>query len=146
MQFQNIGTTPDEENGRRFSALGLMAGAAYLGGTATIAATDIGAGISIGGALGIAAITSGSAYALSYSIDVGANNMEFSFGKMAGNSALGMGLGAANFGIGFALGFAGMAWPKGLKSSGKVARFLFRTIYKSIAFGGVGWTGRRILR
>lgn len=125
--------------------LGLMAGAAYLAGAATIAATGIGAGISIGGALGIASLTGGAAYALAYSINTGANNREFNWGKFAGSFIVGGIFATANFGIGFVLGYAGMGYGQINTSSSKVAFYTCKTIFKSIAFGGLSWVIRQIL-
>jgi len=135
------------------SALGLMAGAAFLAGTSTIATASmgigifagIGAGISIGGALGIASLTGGAAYALAYSINTGANNREFNWGKFAGSFIVGGIFATANFGIGFVLGYAGMGYGQINTSSSKVAFYTCKTIFKSIAFGGLSWVIRQIL-
>jgi RHS repeat-associated protein len=127
------------------SGLGLMAGASFLGGTTTIATAGIGASISIGGALGIATLTGGTAYALSYSIDTGANDREFSWGKLAVNFALGTVMGASNFGIGFMFGNAGMGYGQLNSIYDKFAFHTSNTIFKSIAFGGLSWAMRQVL-
>lgn len=127
------------------SGLGLMAGASVLGGAAPIATTGLGASITAGGALGIATLTVGTAYALSYSIDTGANDREFSWGKLAGNFALGSVLGAANFGVGFMLGNAGMGYGQLKSFTDKAAFHTSSTIFKTFALSGLSWVMRQAL-
>lgn len=128
------------------SVVGIMAGTALLAGASTIAATGIGAGITIGGAFGLATLTAGTAYALSYAIDTGANNREFSWGKFAGNFALGAIFGAGNFGIGSILGYSRMGFGQLSDVWDKIAYQSFKAIFKSAAFGSLSWVLRMMLR